>query len=100
MYQARHLMTALRCGNDTYAEIYHGVAKQHNITYDEAKEKVKNHTEEYLRNSYELRKRFAGYGKAFEHFLREEATAITTVNYLTSTLLKNNEGYFGIPNLQ
>lgn len=90
MQQVHKLIRAVVCGSDMCGDMYHGVAARHELTYDEAKAKVRNHVDDYLKNEYEVKRRFCNYYKTYDQYLREDETVQNAMSYLSGTLLNFN----------
>ena len=92
MHHIKRAASGIRTGSDACAPVYNEMASLTSLSYQEVKEKVKREVNDYLKNHYNMRRRFAGYTATYDQYLREDSTALLAVAYLLNGF-KDKVGY-------
>jgi hypothetical protein len=98
MYNLKRIAAGIRTGSDACSPVYNEMALMTSLSYSEVKARIRREVNEYLRNHYNMRRRYSGdYTATYDQFLREDATALLAVAYALNGF-KDKPGYAKLVN--
>ncbi len=92
MHHIKRVASGIRTGSDMCAPVFNEIASMTSLTYGEVKEKIRQEVNDYLKNHYNMHRRFTDYSCTYDQYLRDDNTALLTVAYILNGF-KDKVGY-------